>query len=73
MSQKSSKDLTNHFNSKSLIVSFLAKLEVPDELCIVLQGCIVMLHVREGWVVSVDVERDRKKLWHDAVVGDQGG
>ena len=32
-----------------------------------------MVHVREGWVVSVDVERDRKKLWHDAVVGDQGG
>ena len=23
--------------------------------------------------MSVDVEWDRKKLWHDAVVGDQGG
>ena len=58
---------------KSLIVSFLPQFEFPDEHGTVLQEHIVMVHVREGWVVSVDVERDRKKLWHDAVVGDQGG
>eukprot|EP00092_Neocalanus_flemingeri_P072776 GFUD01089654.1.p1 GENE.GFUD01089654.1~~GFUD01089654.1.p1 ORF type:complete len:100 (-),score=26.45 GFUD01089654.1:65-364(-) len=32
-----------------------------------------MVHVREGGVVVVDVEGDGEQLWHDDVVGDQGG
>ena len=44
----------------SLVVSLLTQPEVPHELCVVLQGGVVMVHVREGWVVSVDVEWDRK-------------
>ena len=32
-----------------------------------------MVHVREGGVVTVNVEGDGEQLWHDAVVGDQGG
>ena len=62
----------NRFPS-SLIDSLIPKLEVPHELCEVLQGCIVMVHVREGGVVAVNVEGDGEQLRHDAVVGDQGG
>ena len=39
---------------------FLPQFEVPDEHGRVLQEHIAMVHVREGWVVSVDVERDRQ-------------
>ena len=44
---------------KSLIVSLLPQFEVSEHGR-VLQEHIVMVHVREGWVVSVDVERDWK-------------
>ena len=44
---------------KSLIVSLLPQFEVPEHGRD-LQEHIGMVHVREGWVVSLDVERDRK-------------
>ena len=42
--------------TESLIYSLLPKLEVPHELSEVLQGIVIMVHVREGWVMAVDVE-----------------
>ena len=48
-----------------------ADLHVPHQLREVLQGGVVVIHVGERGVVSVDVESYWKELRHDAVVGDE--
>ena len=62
-----------HFCFCSLIDLFLLPdLHVRDEVGVVHEGVIVVVHGSQGKVMPVNIEGDREQLWHDAVVGDEG-
>ena len=50
----------------------LPDVHVCDQVGVVHEGVIVVVHGSQGYVMPVNIEGDRKELWHDAVVGDQG-
>ena len=47
-------------------------MHVRDEVGVVHEGVIVVVHGSQGKVMPVNIEGDREQLWHDAVVGDEG-